>query len=282
MKRVQPKTFLVGVTQPDWQGLHDYLRYTDQFQFFDSAFQFATVGGISKDYDNFVPPRNPLCLVSFYAKLCYKSLVSGKNDNVTKIRDIEDNLLGVIASGHGSVFEHVWLNFVTTDCSRVFTHELVRHRVGTAFSQTSGRYVSISEVDIVLPPELDPALMVDGQTADEVESILFDHNLSITGYLQRLRNALVKPDASFEEKKRITSAIRRLAPNGQTNEIGWSVNVRALRHLIELRTSRHAEWEIRLVFNEVAQMILNRWPMMMHGHKAENINGLVEYTGLHI
>lgn len=31
------------------------------------------------------------------------------------------------------------------------THELVRHRAGTAFSQTSGRYVRSNDVDMFLP-----------------------------------------------------------------------------------------------------------------------------------
>lgn len=141
-----PKIFIIGVTQPDLNGLLAYLEYTGQKEFFEEVRSFP----------------EPLCLVSFYAKLCYKSLVEGKNANVTKIREIEENLKGVIKSGHGSVFEHVSLNFVTTDCSRVFTHELVRHRVGTAFSQTSGRYVAIDKIDLVLPPELDdPALYDD-------------------------------------------------------------------------------------------------------------------------
>jgi thymidylate synthase (FAD) len=173
---------------------------------------------------------------------------------VTKIRAIEENLQAVIKSGHGSVFEHVWLNFVTTDCSRVFTHELVRHRVGTAFSQTSGRYVAIDHIDLVLPPELAEEDVVVGRAMT-----------AIVGACKELRERLISDDMSFADKKRITSAIRRLAPNGQTNEIGWSVNVRSLRHLIELRTSEHAEWEIREVFQDVRKLVEERWPLMLWG-----------------
>lgn len=261
---------MVGVTQPILDGdygLAAYLEQTDQEEFLDALHAYTT-------WTPGTEPLDPLCLVSFYAKLCYKSLVEGKNANVTKIREIEENLKAVLASGHGSVFEHVWINFVTTDCSRVFTHELVRHRVGTAFSQTSGRYVSIEDLDMVLPEEI---------TEDvEANRITLSIVAQVQNGLRALRRALIKPDMDFAKKKKLTSAIRRLAPNGQTNEIGWSVNVRALRHLIQLRTSRHAEWEIRLVFNEVAEIVLNRWPMMLHGYKTENIDGMLEYTGLHV
>ena len=195
----------------------------------------------------------------------------GKNANVSRVRDVEENLKSVIQSGHGSVFEHVWINWVTTDCSRVFTHELVRHRVGTAFSQTSGRYVAIEAIDLVIPPELQ-------SVADDCLALAH----STSKQLQAMRNKLILPDMDFATKKKITSAIRRLAPNGQTNEIGWSCNIRSLRHMIEMRTSRHAEWEIRVVFNEVANTVADRWPLMLHGGTAETVDGLGEWRGLKV
>lgn len=261
---MMPQTFLVGYTTPDIEGLQSYLIATEQFEFYD---QFAAA------IDGGVPPGMALC--SFYAKLCYKSLVLGRNANVSKIRDIEDNIASCFNSGHGSVFEHCWLNFITTDCSRVFTHELVRHRVGTAFSQTSGRYVALDEsLRIVLPPDM--AENVDA--ASLVESV----RQSLVSAAMRLREILIPEDADFATKKKLTSAIRRIAPNGQTNEIGWSCNVRSLRHMLEMRTGRHAEWEIRVVFAEVASIIENRWPLMLYGGKSEIVDGIPEWTGLRV
>ena len=285
---MQPKTFLVGVTQPDMEGLIDYLRHTGQEEFMQSLHEWQ------REH-----PRDPLCLVSFYAKLCYKSLVLGKNANVTRIRDMEDNITGCIKQGHGSVFEHVWLNFVTTGCSRVFTHELVRHRVGTAFSQTSGRYVAIDKIDLVLPPELENneavhmCPMCQGQESDDECMVCEDKKLisirEFIAYMQnhasvslrRLREMLIKPDMDFAQKKRLTSAIRRLAPNGQDNEIGWSCNVRSLRHMIEMRTSLAAEWEIRQVFGQVYDTVKERWPLMLEGVEVgQVVDGVAEMKGL--
>jgi thymidylate synthase (FAD) len=257
---MRPKTFLIGFATIDMDGITDYLEHTGNLDFLEEIEQ-ARLEGISDGE----------ILCSFYAKLCYKSLTMGKNQNITKIRAIEDNLHGVMDSGHGAVFEHAVLNFVTTDCSRVFTHELVRHRVGTAFSQTSGRYVALDKIDLVVPPDLEP------------ERELIETLISNTEWAaKQLRNRLIPEGADFATKKRITSAIRRIAPNGQTNEIGWSVNIRSLRHLIELRTSRHAEWEIRVVFNEVAEIILRRWPNIMYGVQSELVDNLMEYKDLHI
>lgn len=199
-----------------------------------------------EDWDVAHRVTHPLRLCSMFAKLCYKSLVPGKNANVTKTRSIEDNIRSVIASGHGSVLEHIYFNFITTDCSRVFTHELVRHRVGTAFSQTSGRYCALDQDSQVVldDPVLEPVRDRLGYMFDQIRKDIME-----------LRDEMITSDMSFAEKKKITSALRRLAPSGLSNEIAWSVNLRQLRHMIEMRTSVHAEWEIREVFREVASMI---------------------------
>jgi len=270
-----PKTFLVGITQPDSLGILGYLKHTKQEEFYRSMLD-AEAGGVPSS----------LCLVSMFAKMCYRSLVTGKNANVSRVRDIEDNIKCCIDSGHGSVFEHVTLNFVTTNCSRVFTHELVRHRVGTAFSQTSGRYCTVEDAELVLPPELDdidlaaPEEDLAGLIGVEMNEMLADIKARVAKW--RITLNLDDPATDFATKKRPTSALRRIMPNGATNEIAWSVNVRSLRHMIQMRSSRHAEWEIRQVFHEVAEIVNERWPLMLYGGKCEVIDGFSEWTGLRV
>ena len=187
-----------------------------------------------------------------------------KNKNISKIRGIAENINGTIESGHGSVFEHCSINFLTTNCSRVFTHELVRHRVGTAFSQTSGRYVRTDSVDMVFDPILNPV-------KNEILEALNNIQLIYKTIEEKLDLNNIK---DFSVKKKLTSAMRRILPNGQANEIGFSLNLRTLRHLIELRTSEHAEWEIRLVFNQVYELIHNIFPAMFIDAKLELVDGL--------
>jgi len=252
MRFVEPKTFLIGVSGIS-EGLSDYLNYSGNTEFIKDI-EEARSQGISEGE----------ILCSFYAKLCYKSLSLGKNNNVTKIRDIKNNVIGCFDSGHGSVFEHCNLNFITTDCSRVFTHELVRHRVGTAFSQTSGRYVSVDQLQFVADP------MFDDECLRLIDTYLSDSER----LMENLRSKLIKDGDTFDKKKKVTSAIRRLAPNGQSNEIGYSLNIRSLRHTICLRTNPSAEWEIRLVFNQVADIIKSKWPLMLHGLTRTEVDGL--------
>lgn len=243
MKFVEPKTYLIGVTGIIEDQLTEYLEDSGNEDFLENIKQ-AREEGLSDGE----------ILCSFYAKLCYKSLSLGQNQNVTKIRDIESNLIGCFDSGHGSVFEHCNLNFITKDCSRVFTHELVRHRVGTAFSQTSGRYVALDNIDFVHDPILDPV-------KDDLQEI-------VEFLEKKAKDIRLKMDVdnqNFSVKKKITSAIRRIAPNGQANEIGFSLNIRSLRHTLVLRTSEHAEYEIRKIFYQVGELVESRWPLMLYG-----------------
>ena len=82
------------------------------------------------------------------------------------------------------------------------------------------------------------------------------------------------------DKKKLTSYLRRNLPNGQANEIGVTLNIRALRHLVQMRTSRHAEWEIRLVFGQIYDLVKAKFPLIFHGAKETKIGGLVEISGM--
>jgi thymidylate synthase (FAD) len=257
-KLLTPETYFMGATAVNFGELQRYLHDTDQAEFMDAIAQAKTEGLSDGEV-----------LVSYYAKLCYAALTTRKNENISRVRNIQDNLEGTIKSGHGSVFEHCYLNFTVANCSRVFTHELVRHRVGTSFSQTSGRYVRSEALNLVIDPILAPI-------TDEIKYIQATLEQWYATAVEAM--GLNNPDMPFSEKKKITSALRRLMPNGQANEIGFGVNLRSLRNLLVLRTSRHAEWEIRLVFNQILVLVEKRFPALFHDIKKELVDGLFEVT----
>lgn len=68
-------------------------------------------------------------------KAYYRSWQPGLNPNVTKTRDgAKGYIRNIIGTGHGSVLEHTPVSFLIYNVSRVFTHELVRHRGGELHS----------------------------------------------------------------------------------------------------------------------------------------------------
>jgi len=126
------------------------------------------------------------------------------------------------------------------------THELVRHRAGSAFSQESLRYVRLTDIGFRVPPALEP---------------IRDQVISIVERLEELQVSAAKELGIDEEgipfhvKKEVTSALRRLAPTGLSTDIVWTANARTLRHVIEMRTAEGAEEELRLTFDKIARIM---------------------------
>ncbi len=186
-------------------------------------------------------------LVEFGGRACYRSWEPGLNPNVSKIRtDRREYFANILRSGHGSVLEHASYSFALRDVSRVFTHELVRHRAGSAFSQESLRYVRLTDIGFRVPPALQP---VREQVLSIVEQ-LEEFQVSAAATL-----GIDDQGVPFHIKKEVTSALRRLAPIGLSTDIVWTANARTLRHVIEMRTAEGAEEELRLVFDKVARIM---------------------------
>jgi len=283
---VRPQVYLLGYTTLDWQGLSSYLRDSDQEGFWHEL-NLAQQEG--------VPPGEALC--SLYAKVCYQSLVAGKNANITRTRSIADNLRHCWQVGHSSVFEHCQLNFLARNCSRVFTHEQVRHRAGFAYSQTSGRYCRVDQIDLVVPDELAPVWPLWSETLQQLERVVYLTECYLQLRCPHPEYPNLTPEESWEEptkhwqpnesmpmaqRKVLTSAVRRILPQGQANELGFSCNLRALRHVVQMRTHRSAEWEMRVIWNQVYQIVREKFPLLFADANVEVIDGLLEVSGMRL
>ena len=47
-----------------------------------------------------------------------------------------------------------------------------------------------------------------------------------------------------------------------------------------MRTNRQAEWEIRLIFNQVYDLLMARCPGLLFHAVTEEVDGLLEITGM--
>jgi thymidylate synthase (FAD) len=239
MHETTPSVHLIARPAVDIDGMRDYL---------------AAVGGSSwlelRLSDD--APNSGELLVEFSGRMCYRSWEPGLNPNVTRIRtDKDEYFLNLLRSLHGSVLEHANYSFAFHNVSRVFTHELVRHRAGSAFSQESLRYVRLTNIGFRVPPALEP---VRDQVLSLVEQ-LEEFQVTAADAL-----GLDEDGVPFSVKKEVTSALRRLAPIGLSTDIVWTANLRTLRHVIEMRTATGAEEELRLVFDRVAELMCAEAP----------------------
>jgi thymidylate synthase (FAD) len=242
MRQTTPSVYLVARPSIDVEAMRAYLEQVDGASW------------LARREDDSDGCNAAQLLVEFCGRVCYRSWEPGLNKNVQRIRhDQREYLRNLLASLHGSVLEHASYTFAFHHVSRVFTHELVRHRAGSAFSQESLRYVRLTDIGFRVPPALEP---VRDQVLNLVER-LEEFQLSAAESL-----GLDDDGVPFAVKKEVTSALRRLAPIGLSTDIVWTANVRTLRHVIEMRTSPGAEEELRMVFDQVAEIMCAEAPSL--------------------
>ncbi len=245
MHETTPSVFLIARPSIDLEGMRAYLRDVGGESWLERRLGEA-------DGPEGEKPSAGELLLEFGGRACYRSWEPGLNPNVSKIRtDRREYFANILRSGHGSVLEHANYSFAIRNCSRVFTHELVRHRAGSAFSQESLRYVRLTDIGFRVPPALEP---VREQVLSIVER-LEEFQVSAAAEL-----GIEEQEVPFHVKKEVTSALRRLAPIGLSTDIVWTANARTLRHVIEMRTAESAEEELRLVFDEVARIMCAEAP----------------------
>ena len=254
-KVVEPKVFLIGETQTIPEGISALLDHYGVPDWSSDAESDAEL------------------LTEIYGRSCYRSFGTDLNPNLTRVRPTNTRYItNTLKQGDGSIFEHAVANFFFADVSRVFTHELVRHRVGTAMSQESLRFARVTDLDWYAPVairESAEAMEIYASTMEELSQLQRD--------LAELFE-IDEGDKTFDTKKKLTSAFRRVAPMGLATNIGWSANMRAIRHVIEQRTAPWAEEEIRLVFGQVAEIAIERWGNIFADYKKEMVDGLPWYT----
>lgn len=196
---------------------------------------------------------------------CYRAWEPGLNPNVSKVRnDHAAYLNNILKSAHGSVLEHASFTFVLHNVSRVMTHELVRHRPGTAVSQESLRFVRLDDIPFWFPDwaRADPELM---KRASALLDQMEEFQRWMAGHF-----GLDDAGLPFHEKKHKTSFMRRLAPDGVATGIVWTANIRSLRHTIEARTDPGAEEEIRLVFGKIAELMRAEAPLLFGDYEVRD------------
>jgi thymidylate synthase (FAD) len=156
----------------------------------------------------------------------------------------EELIKKVIRKGHHSVLEHALATFRIKGGSRVFTHELVRHRVMSP-SQESQRYVEYGktkEFEFVVPPTVQ-------------DSAFVDKFVELAGLTFELYEEMVKAEVPKEDA-------RYILPNATTSEIVISANFRELRHIFEVRCVERAHWEIREICLEILKIMKKQAPIV--------------------
>ncbi len=167
-------------------------------------------------------------------------------------KSTEELIKKVIRKKHHSVLEHANATFRIKGGSRVFTHELVRHRLISP-SQESQRYVCYAdkpgrkktkEFEFVTPPSF------IGENYNFAEAYNKQAEQCFQLY-EKMLDAGVPPEDA-----------RYILPNGTTSEIVITANFREWRHFIWMRANPRAHWEIRKVALDILRILQKEAPIV--------------------
>lgn len=183
------------------------------------------------------PERN----VAVAARLCYSKKGAREIEKNMTREEIERLVRKVINLGHTSTLEHTYFYF-HVQCSRVTSHQLVRQRIGTSYSQRSQRYVTEDNFAYVVPPSVkrnNKALKLFCEKMDDLQEV----------YKQLLEADIPEEDARY------------ILPTIKTN-LMVSYNARSLLHFFKLRCCTRAQWEIRSLANQMLQKVRKVAPVL--------------------
>ena len=202
--------------------------------------------------------------IEYCARTCYQSVSCGEP---------EEFIRGLMIRGHLSVLEHVSLSarFVV---SRGITHELVRHRLAS-YSQESTRYVNQNNMDTILPWWMSETMLGEHtfascadpefhKIADPEERMWINAMLNAERSYRDMRAALLSRDVA-----------RGVLPNDLATTIVMTANVREWRHVLELRTSKHAHPDMRLIMNKLLVNMKLLLPVLFEDIRGYDANSSV-------
>lgn len=184
-------------------------------------------------------------IVEIAGRLCYMSFAKPRpGGNRAYLKHI-------LEVGHGSVVEHAVFNLIITGVSRSFTHELVRHRAGWAYSQLSQRFVDESECEFVEPQPIAEDERLHALWVEAIESARRAYRALSDGLAEKFSTI----DDKTLRRKKAREAARSVLPNATETKIFVTANARALRHFIEMRGDAAADAEIRSVAVQILKLL---------------------------
>lgn len=128
-----------------------------------------------------------------------------------------------------ALMDHVVYMFEIEDCSRVTTHQLVRHRV-VSYDQESQRFSAATKEGVVVPPSIQ---------SNAAASRVYDEALKAvySAYEAMVAAGVPKEDARY------------ILPSAIKTKLVMTLSARSLMHMVWQRTALQAQWEIRELAN---------------------------------
>lgn len=177
-------------------------------------------------------------------QLCYMSFGPKR----TKNEDASKYIGHIKESRHGSVLEHPAYTALVYGADRSFTHELVRHRVGVAYSQVSQRYVDGKVLRFVERAEYQDDPELHHLFEKRIDAAAASYNEIAQALMARQAKGdatILQGEKATDLRKKVNQCARSGLPNETEAPIIFSYNARSLRHVLEMRADSPADLAIR-------------------------------------
>ena len=185
---------------------------------------------------NPLPYEIVLDTVERAARNCYQS-----EDKITD-GSAEKIIRFLINNGHFSMIEFADLTFKMV-MDRATAMQLTRHRLCT-FAIESTRYCNYNksgEIKVIVPEGLNDSAYDTWYT-----SML----MAETAYMKMI-----------QEDKVPTEVARSVLPQCLATTVFIRVNIRELRHILKLRLDKHAQKDIRVLMQELLELVYGMYPV---------------------
>lgn len=222
---------------------------------------------------------NPEQTVAMAAKLCYSPTgIENIREGLTEEKTTSFvNMLADI--GHASPMEHASFTFGIEGISRACSHQLVRHRIAS-YSQQSQRYVDGESFEFVTPPEIEnneraykaykKVIDMQSEAYKEIRNALVAENIKeqygdkYQGTDEEIMDAFKADNKSAFSTllKKANEDARFVLPNACTTKIVCTFNVRSLHNFFAHRCCNRAQWEIRMVAEQMLLQCLEVAPSL--------------------
>ena len=139
-----------------------------------------------------------------------------------------------------TVLECIQFTFQIDGLSRASSHQLVRVRIGSGFSQKGMSNAYYGDADYVIPA----AVVIAGKEKEYKEII----EKSIELYNDMFKNGVTYQDARF------------ILPHAMTTSLVWTVNYLALRNFCGKRMQRSQSWEMNMLCQLIKKEVSRVYP----------------------
>lgn len=194
--------------------------------------------------DSYVEPVGTIHAQELIEKVEQATRTCYRSEDLIGEGTAERLIRNCLKRGHESVIEHASITFRVV-CDRGVSHELVRHRMAS-YSQESTRYCAYNkdkfggELSFVKPWWVE----LPGYD-DAVEAIDNATFAAEKAYLDMLKKGFA-PDVA-----------RCVLPNCLATTVVVTMNMREIRHFLQLRLSNKAHPDIRIIANKIMQMMVD-------------------------